>query len=225
MRAVRFLRETPCATLLAVQLGGVMLYPLMEDSVEGRSLLALFGLVVLAVALRAVRATPALLWVAILLAAPATALLLAQLVTGEQELAVWAAGFEALLYLYAAGAMLRYMHADDDVTTDEMFAIGAVFTLVAWAFAHAFVVVQALQPGSFTAASFPEADRTWTELLYLSVTTLTSTGLSDITPVRGQARSVVMLEQMAGLFYIAVVVTRLIGMRAARAAARSEMKR
>ncbi len=225
MRAVRFLRETPCATLLGVQLAGVLLYPLMEDSLEGRSLLALFGLVVLAVALRAVRATPALLWVAILLAVPATVLLLAQLVTGEQTLAIWAAGFEALLYFYAAGAMLRYMHADDEVTTDEMFAIGAVFTLVAWAFAHTFMVVQAIQPGSFTAASFPTADRTWTELLYLSVTTLSSTGLSDIVPVRGHARSVVMLEQMAGLFYIAMVVTRLIGMRAARTAARAELNR
>lgn len=35
----------------------------------------------------------------------------------------------------------------------------------------------------------------------------------------------VMLEQMAGLFSIAMVVTRLIGMRAARAAARHEMGR
>ncbi len=223
MRAVRFLRENPCATLLAVQLGGVLLYPLMEDSVEGRSLLALFGLLVLAMALRAVRATPALLWVALLLATPAVVLLGAQVVTGEQAIAVWAAAFEALLYFYAAGAMLRYMHHDDVVTTDELFAIGAVFTLVAWAFAYSFVVVQALQPESFIAASMPTADRTWTELLYLSVTTLSSTGLSDVVPVRGLARSVAMLEQMAGVFYIAMVVTRLVGMRAARAAARQEM--
>lgn len=60
------------------------------------------------------------------------------------------------------------------------------------------------------------ADRTWTELLFLSFTTLSSTGLSDIVPISGHARSVVMIEQVAGLFCIAMVVTRLVGLNAAR---------
>ena len=44
------------------------------------------------------------------------------------------------------------------------------------------------------------------ELLFLSFTTLTSTGLSDIVPVKAFARSLVMIEQLAGLAYIAIVV-------------------
>ena len=88
-----------------------------------------------------------------------------------------------------------------------LFAIGAVFTLLAWAFAHTFVVVQALDPGSFIAAVAPNEPRSWTELLFLSFSTLSGTGLSDIVPVKDHARSVVMLEQLAGLFYIAMVVT------------------
>jgi hypothetical protein len=175
--------------------------------------------VVLALTLRAVHATPALQWVAITLAVPAVGLLVAQAVTGEEELVVWAAGFEAGLYFYAAWAMLRYMYADHEVTRDELYALGAVFTLVAWAFAYTYVVLQAWQPGSFSAAADPGADRSWTELLYLSVTTLSSTGLSDVAPLGGHARSVGMLEQMAGVFYIAMVVSRLIGIRAAKAAA------
>ena len=55
------------------------------------------------------------------------------------------------------------------------------------------------------------------ELLFLSFTTLSSTGLSDITPISGHARSVVMLEQVAGVFYIAMVVTRLVALRGQRA--------
>jgi len=100
------------------------------------------------------------------------------------------------------------------VTTDELFAIGAVFTLMAWAFAFVYVVVQALDPQSFTAAG--SGTRSWMELLFLSFTTLSSTGLSDITPVSGHARSVVMLEQVAGIFYIAMVVTRLVSLNAVR---------
>ena len=219
MPVLHFLRHTPCATLLGVQLAGVVLYPFMEDTSAGQPLLALFGLMVLALALRAVRATPAIFWVAGTLALPAVGLLLAQAVTGEEELAHWAAGFEAALYFYAAGALLRYMYADHEVTTDELFAIGAVFTLLAWAFAHTYVVLQALDPNGF-AGPGGGGDLSWTQLLFLSITTLSSTGLSDIYPVGAHARSVSMLEQMAGLFYIAMVVTRLVGMRTARTAAR-----
>ena len=43
-----------------------------------------------------------------------------------------------------------------------------------------------------------------------------STGLSDIVPATGHARSVIMLEQLAGIFYIAMVVTRLVALRAYR---------
>ncbi len=59
------------------------------------------------------------------------------------------------------------------------------------------------------------------ELLFLSFTTLSSTGLSDITPISGHARSVVMIEQVAGVFYIAMVVTRLVALRGQRRADRS----
>ncbi len=50
------------------------------------------------------------------------------------------------------------------------------------------------------------------ELLYLSFTTLSSTGLSDIVPVRPFARAVVMLEQLAGVGYVAMIVSRLVGL-------------
>ena len=216
MGLLGFARRTPCAVLLAAQLLGVLLYPFLEDSFEGRQLFSLFGLLVLALAVLAIRVTPLLNWIAWLIALPAVVLLVIQVAGGNEDLAPWASGFEAVLYLYAGVALLFYMLADDRVTTDELFAIGAVFTLFAWAFAHIYVALQAVDPGAFTAAVHPAADRTWTELLFLSVTTLSSTGLSDVVPITGHARSVVMLEQLAGVLYIAMVVTRLVGLNAAR---------
>ncbi|MGO4257316.1 ion channel [Marmoricola sp. RAF53] len=213
---IRFVRQTPCAVLLAAQLGAVLIYPFLDNSFVGRQLFALFGLVVLALAIVAVRATPLLSWVAGLLAFPALVLLLIQVATADEDLAPWASGFESALYFYAAAAMLIYMLDDEHVTTDELFAIGAVFTVLAWAFAHLFVVVQALDPGAFTAAVNPTADRTWIEVLFLSFTTLSSTGLSDVVPITAHARSVVMIEQVAGLFYIAMVVTRLVALNSSR---------
>ena len=50
------------------------------------------------------------------------------------------------------------------------------------------------------------------ELLFLSFTTLSSTGLSDVVPIDPFARSLVMIEQLAGVAYIAVVVSRLVAL-------------
>ena len=101
---------------------------------------------------------------------------------------------------------------DQEITRDELFAIGATFTLVAWGFAYLYTVCQAIYPGSFAAAVDPDAARTWMELLFLSFTTLSSTGLGDVIPVRPFARGLVMIEMLAGLAYVAGVVSRIVGL-------------
>jgi len=58
------------------------------------------------------------------------------------------------------------------------------------------------------------------ELLFLSFTSLTATGLSEIVPVTGHARSVAVLEMIAGVLYVAMVVARLVGLRATRVSRR-----
>jgi hypothetical protein len=148
----------------------------------------------------------------LLLGIPATVLLLIQAVTTDDTLVPYSSALEAILYFYAAGALIAYMLADHEITRDELFAVGATFTLVAWGFAYAFVVWQAIEPQSFVAAIDPLGERSWMELLFLSFTTLSSTGLSDVVPVDAFARSLVMVEQIAGVAYIAVVVSRLVAL-------------
>jgi hypothetical protein len=211
-------KDTPSALLLAVQLGAVLIYPFLEDAPGGRAIFSMFGIIVLGLAVLAVRRTPSLTWVSILFAAPALVLLVAQLISDASWLANWSAAFEAALYFYAAFALIRYMFADHNVTTDELFAVGATFTLVAWGFAYVYVVVQAVAPDSFIAAVDAGDPRSWVELLFLSFTTLSSTGLSDVVPVKPFARSVVMIEQFAGMLYVAMVVARMVGLTFARIA-------
>ena len=206
------IRREPSAVLLVAQLAGVLLYPFMETSDAGRALFSLFGILVLGLVLLAVRGSPAHTGVAVVLGVPATCLLLIQAVTADDDLLPYSSAFEAVLYFYAAGALIAYMLADHEITRDELFAVGATFTLVAWAFAYTFTVCQAIEPGSFTAAVDPTGDRSWMELLFLSFTTLSSTGLSDVVPIKAFARSIVMIEQIAGLAYVAMLVSRLVGL-------------
>ena len=149
----------------------------------------------------------------LLLGVPASVLLLIQAATGDDALLPYSSALEAVLYFYAAGALIAYMLEDHVITRDELFAVGATFTLVAWAFAYTFTVCQAIDPGSFIAAIDPSGDRSWMELLFLSFTTLSSAGLSDVVPVHAFARGLVMIEQLAGVAYIAMVVSRLVALR------------
>ena len=66
-------------------------------------------------------------------------------------------------------------------------------------------------PGSFTGLE-PERPRRWLELLFYSFSNLSATGLGDVLPVSSAARVLTMLEQFAGVGYIATVVSRLIGL-------------
>jgi hypothetical protein len=209
---LRVLRQQPSAVLLLAQLLGVLLYPFFEDGDGGRALFSLFGIAILGLVVLAVRDTPGLNAVVIGLGVPVAVMLVIQAVTGSDDLQPYSSALEAVIYFYAAGALIVWMLADHVVTRDELYAVGATFTLVAWAFAYSYVVCQAIDPGSFTAAIDPTGDRTWMELLFLSFTTLTSTGLSDVSPVEPFARSLVMIEQLAGLGYVAMLVSRLVGL-------------
>ena len=209
--------QQPSAVLLAVQLVGVLLYPFMDESAIGRAALSSFGLVVLFLAVRAVQATQALVWVAVGLGLPIVVLTVLEV--GDplnSQVILWSSILHAIFYFYTSLALMRYMFIDRFVTNDELWATGATFTVVAWAFAHTFMAVQVIWPGSFIAAIDPEAPRTWFQLLFLSFTNLTSVGLSDITPVLPHARSWVMIEQVAGLMYVALVISRIVGLTIAR---------
>ena len=208
-------RRHPSALLLAVQLAGVLLYPAMEGTPEGRALFGALGIVVLALALWVVNRSPLVNWVAWALALPSVILSLTAAILERPGLVAVAHVLEGLLYLYTAFGLITYMLRDHRVSGDELFAAGATFTLLAWAFAFAFSVCQIVNPGSFDATSeLPQ--RTWMELLYLSFSLLSGVGLSDVVPVLPQARALAMLAQFAGVMYIALVVSRLIGLSVVR---------
>jgi hypothetical protein len=205
-------RRHPSALLLAAQLLSLLVYPLFDDLAAGRVVFGAFGVLVLALVVWVVNRSPANNWIAWLLAIPAFGLSLLSVLLDSETLLVASSALEALLYFYAAGSLIGYMLSDHRVTADELYAAGATFTLLAWGFAYAFLVCQAWYPGSFTGAVEPERPRQWLELLFLSFTNLSAVGLGDVIPLGSTARVLVMLEQFAGVGYIAVVVSRLIGL-------------
>ncbi|GAA3519989.1 ion channel [Nocardioides daeguensis] len=209
----------PSAVLLTAQLVVVLAYPALAGSAAGRAVVGVFQMAVVLSAVWAVRRTPVLTWVALLLGGPAVVLAVLEAVQpADQAIVLASAAFHVPFYLFVSYAMIRYLFHDDQVTLDELFATGAAFTVVAWGFAYLYAAAQVLWPGSFVGFNSPDGTDplSWFELLFLSFTTLTSVGLSDVYPVVNQARSFVMVEQVAGVFYVALVVARLVGLSARR---------
>ena len=158
-----------------------------------------------------VRSTPALTVIAVVLGVPAVLMTVMEAVLpGEDWVVLTSALLHAPFYFYVSYSLIRVPVPRRPVTTDELYAIGAAFTVVAWGFAYVYVAVEIISPGSIEPLS--DGTARFFDLLFFSFTNLTSVGLSDILPVGGHARSVVILEQVAGVLYVAMVISRLVAM-------------
>jgi hypothetical protein len=80
-----------------------------------------------------------------------------------------------------------------------------------WAFFY--TLIESFTPVSFLLGGTRLGDTgEFMHLLYFSFTTLTTTGFGDITPVSDQARSLVIIEEFAGVFFVGVLIARLAGL-------------
>ncbi|MEV7429019.1 MULTISPECIES: ion channel [unclassified Nocardioides] len=208
----------PSAVLLGVQLLAVLAYPFLQGSTVGRAVIGIVQIAVVTIAVWAVRRTPALSWSAAFLGIPAMVFTILEAFSPDTDwIVLTSALLHAPFYFYVSYALIRYLFHDDRVTTDELYATGAAFTVVAWGFAYLYAAVQVIFDGAFIGTDSADT-RSWFELLYLSFSVLTSVGLSDVVPVEPHARSLVMVEMVAGVLYVALVVARLVGLIVTRQA-------
>ena len=212
------LRQLPNLFLLMSLLAQVALYPLLQTQAHGKAALAAVDWVILILALRAARSSGSESRLGYVLLGPAIVL--------NALVAFWPNHFAILLSLLAQCAfhtfvivcLLRYILSDDNMTLDELYAAASLYVLMAFAFSFLLAAIEQLAPGSFyiNPANNPDGLVGWWDLVYFSFTCLTSVGFGEITPVSDYARSVVMIEQMSGVLFLAIVISRLISMHNGR---------
>ncbi len=205
-------RRQPSAFLLATQLLQLLLFTLFHETLNQQAWISVFGITAVVLVLWVENQDPNLPWLKWTLYLPALLLSLAAAIFGTDTLTAWSCLADGVFYFFAVGSMIKYMMGDFRVTTDEVFAIIATYMLLTWAFAFFYIACQFWAPGSFTSQVVGNRPLVFNEALFISFTNLSSTGLSDIAPASTWARSIMMLEQMIGCIYIAVVVSRLVGM-------------
>jgi hypothetical protein len=211
---INFIKRYPFAILLAVQLLSILFYGVMTDSQFSHVIFNCFALAVPILAVWTVYRTPATNWIGLFLAVCAIGLSLFATLSQQSQILIWAHAFECLLYFYAAVSLVMYMFKDDLVTIDELFAAAATFTLLIWAFAFAYSVVQQVYPGSIVSSVNPSGQRTWIELIFTSFSMQSNTGIGDVFPVNGIGRAIGSCQMFTGVMYTAIVVSRLVGIAA-----------
>ena len=197
---------------LLLGLGALLLgYPFVEQSANARTIVNVLGIVVIVLATRMIshtRADNRLAW--FLAALPITAQLW-YAVQQDARIGALVAGLQALFYGYVAWSYVAYMRRDDVATIDEIYAAAATFIVFALFFACLFWLLDFAAPGSFVSsyAVRESGALTWYEFVYLSFTTLSTTGFGDTAPVTSFARALVMAEQFVGVMYVALVIAHL----------------
>lgn len=216
-RFVALIRKQPSAILLAIQFLVILLLPWLQQVQYGRVGLSMLSAAALVIAVVTVRSTPALTWLSIVLMVPAMGLEFWAAATGDTTWVAAAAHFAlAVFYFYTAYGLISYMFADAWVTKDELFAVGACFTVLVFAFAYLLFAIQEMWPGSFS--GFHDVERhTFLDLLFFSTANFTSVGLSDIIAVSPHARAATIIEQLSGVMYVAMVISRLVALTVMRA--------
>jgi len=201
-----------CMYLFASLLLVLVLVPYLSGTNEGRIAGNLLNVVILVAAVAAVGRTTLSFVIVALLALPALAFQLAGLTLGEAQYLVRSWGFSAMVYVATLAYLLRYVFRADVMNADKLYGAAAAYLLLGILWAYLYAILQHFHTGAFALNGSPVAAIPPQDLVYFSFTVLTTTGFGDIVPVLPYARSLVNLEQICGILFVAILIARLAGM-------------
>lgn len=212
---IRAPRLQPSVGLLLVLALTLVLYPFADDNRSLRTLAQLLDIAVVLSVMRVLRvhelwlrsgwaiSLPLVLLQLLHLVWPATAAVLLPMLVAQ-----------VAFHAYAVMLLLGYVLRDEIVTLDELYALACIYVLLALLWASAYAIVVHYDPAAIYINEVNNPDRRtgWSDLVYYSMTTLTSTGYGEITPVTPPARALAMLQQVIGVLFVAILIARLTGM-------------
>jgi Ion channel len=134
----------------------------------------------------------------------------ADLIWGEPVVA--AEGISALLGLLAMmWAVFEIVFGPGRITAHRVRGAIALYLAIAIIFAWLYRLITAVVPAAFSGLKFAAGQHgALSPFLYYSLTSLTTLGLGDITPVNAFARSLTVLEALLGQLFPAVILARIL---------------
>jgi hypothetical protein len=129
-----------------------------------------------------------------------------------------------LLFVFITSSQLRNLLKHKEVTGETISQSISIYLLLGLSWGSLYIVIWQLDPGAFNfgdsvtvaAAQSGHELQVFPVLIYFSLTTLSTIGFGDITPVSLQARYAAVAEGISGQLYLAILVARLVGMQMSR---------
>jgi hypothetical protein len=203
----------PCTYLLLALLILLLIFPYANGAFLGRIVLAILYSLVLIGGAYAISQNRRTFFVGFGLAALGVALQGTALITDDVMMFRLAGLVYAIFLVITIAHVLQYLLKKGPVTADKLHGALAAYIMIAFLWAFIYTFIESFVPGSF---HFDHGDATdphgFYHLLYFSFTTLTTVGYGDITPLTDQARSLVMIEQFSGVFFVGILIARLAGL-------------
>ncbi len=116
----------------------------------------------------------------------------------------------------------RAVFADGPVTTHRIVGAILLYLLVALIFASLYLFVGAAFPGAFDNLVIADRPQLGADVIYFSLTTLTSVGYGDVVPIHPIARSLCNLESICGQLFPAILLARLVSLHVAETTEESD---
>jgi hypothetical protein len=119
-----------------------------------------------------------------------------------------------LFFGFVAWQELRAVLRQRTITAETISMSISVYLLMGITWGLLYVVIYDRHPHAFSFAGSSEGlteQTIFPTLVYFSLTTLSTIGFGDITPVLMQARYAAVAEGITGQFYLAILVARLVG--------------
>ena len=107
-----------------------------------------------------------------------------------------------------------HIERENEVTIDLIMASACAYILIGMAWAYFYHFVEVFHPHSFTLPWTP-GDDLW-DFYYYSFVTLTTVGYGDILALTKPARALSILEALTGQLYLAIMISRLVGLHASQ---------
>jgi hypothetical protein len=152
-------------------------------------------------------------FVALGLAVPATIAAALAGYASKSPLASALLFFTAAFFILTTVRLLYKIVRDKVVTADTLYGAACIYLLIGITWALLYAILTWLQPGTLSYAKLSQPTDVvggWSSNVYFSFMTLATVGYGDIIPASQLARSVVILEVISGVFYVALLVGRLV---------------
>ena len=123
-------------------------------------------------------------------------------------------GSGVLFIGYVVLEFLRFILRAPRVDFEVLCAGIATYLMLGLFWSLTYILVDRLVPNSFVFTVGPVSSRSMNNFnaLYFSFTTLSTVGYGDIVPVSGIARMLAMVEAVFGMFYVTLLIARLVSL-------------